>query len=206
MTDALSSFSKEGLLHLPSSALLFAGRMCLTMSPTARPRQVWATPALMAFMPSLEKHPGSLLPLDTALRLQNDSRGIPSAGTASGQADRQTDDQLEESPEVVRAAFLFVNGESGQRELVVGDQVREGLQWPIKLQHSPDGIPLCFLSPDTALGMIISIGLPHEKSSLAVRSSHSEENMALATTSAEPLATEAGQAREPVLLAVDLSR
>lgn len=140
----------------------------------------------MAFVSSLKKHPESLLlPFDTALWLQKDSRGDPSAGRAG----RETDDWLEESPEAARAAFPFVNEESGQRELVMGDQVREGLPWPIKLYHSPTGIPLCFPSPDTALGMIISISFPHEKSSLAVWSSHTEENTALATASAEHLAT-----------------
>lgn len=140
----------------------------------------------MAFMSSLEKHPESLLlPLDTALWLQNDSREDPSARRAG----RETDDHLEESPEAARAAFPFVNEESGQREPVMGDQVREGLQWPIKLYHSPTCIPVCFPSPDAALGMIVYISLPHETSSLAVWSSHMEENTALATASAEPLAT-----------------
>lgn len=119
----------------------------------------------MAFMSSLEKHPESrLLPLDTALWLQNDSREDPSAGRAG----RETDDRPEERSEAARAAFPVVNEESGQRELVMGDQVREGLQWPSKLYHPPTCIPLCFLSPDTALGMILSNSLPHEKSSLAV--------------------------------------
>jgi hypothetical protein len=60
----------------------------------------------MAFMPSLKKLSESLLlPLDTALWLQNDSRGDPSAGRAG----RETDDQLKESPEAARAAFPSVN-------------------------------------------------------------------------------------------------
>lgn len=36
MTDTLSSFSKEGLLNLPFSSILFAGRMYLTTRLTAQ--------------------------------------------------------------------------------------------------------------------------------------------------------------------------
>lgn len=57
------------------------------------------------------------------------------------------------------------------------------------LPLSPAGILLCCPSPDTSLGMIISFSLLREKSSLAVWSSHVEENKGLAAAPAERLVT-----------------
>lgn len=92
----------------------------------------------MAFTPSLEKHPGSLLPLDTALWRQNDSRGDPSVGRAG----RETADRLEESPVAARAAFPFANEESGQIELVVGDRSERAYNGPSNCT-TPLLAPLC---------------------------------------------------------------
>lgn len=70
----------------------------------------------------------------------------------------------------------------------MGDQDRVGYN---DLSDSPPththtvGILLCCPSPDTSLGMIISISLLHEKPSLAVWNSHMEENKGLATAPAE---------------------
>ena len=70
----------------------------------------------------------------------------------------------------------------------MGDQDRGGYNDPSDSTHTHTvGILLCCPSPDTSLGMIISISLLHEKPSLAVWSSHVEENKGLATAPAERL-------------------